>query len=164
MAFWGTGVLVFVLDRFGKQWALRTLEPGERTALLGDLLGLVHVRVSGAAFGLMEDWDSTTQIGALGLLSLACLVVVAGFYRGLGQSEVGSAAALGALLAGVLGNFVDRLQYGAGIDFLHLGPTSALRLPDFDIADLAIILGVVTLIVELLASEMAARAQERGQR
>jgi signal peptidase II len=164
LAFWSVGLFVFALDRFGKQWALQTLEPGERTALLGNLLGLAHVRVSGAAFGWMDDWASTTQLGALGLISLACLIVVVGFYRGLGHEEVGSGAALGALLAGVLGNFVDRLQYGAGIDFLHFGPVTALRLPDFDVADLGIMLGAVTLIVELLATEMAARAQERPPR
>lgn len=164
LAFWGVGLLVFALDRLGKRWALQTLKPGERMALLGDLLGLAHVRVSGSASGWMDDWERTSQLGVLGLISLACLAVVAGFYRGLGHGEIGSGAALGALLAGVLGNFVDRLQYGVGIDFLHLGPTTALRLPDFDVADLGIVLGAVTLIVELLAAEMAARARERPSR
>ena len=164
LAFWVAGLLVFALDRLGKQWALRTLEPGERMALLGDVLGLAHVRVSGAAFGWMDDWESTTRLGALGLLSLACLIVVVGFYRGLGHGEVGSGAALGALLAGVFGNFVDRVQYGVGIDFLHFGSTTTLRVTDFDVADLGIMLGAVTLIVELLASEMAARARERPPR
>jgi len=163
-AFWGVGLFVFALDRVGKRWMLQGLEPGERTALLGDLLGLAHVRVSGAAFGWRDDWERTSQLGALGLISIVCVIVVVGFYRGLGPAEVGSGAALGALLAGVLGNFVDRLQYGVGIDFLHLGPVTALRLPDFDIADLGIMLGAVTLIVELLASEMTARAQERPPR
>ena len=164
VGFWVAGLLVFALDRLGKRWALQTLEPGERSALLGDLLGLAHVRVSGAAFGWLDDWESASQLGALGLISIACLAVVVVFYRGLGHGEVGSGAALGALLAGVLANFVDRLQYGAGIDFLHLGPITAPRLPDFDIADLGIMLGAVTLIVELLASEMTARAQERPPR
>ena len=38
------------------------------------------------------------------------------------------------------------------------------RVPDFSVADVAIVLGVATLIVELLASEMAARATERAPR
>lgn len=160
LALLGAGGLVLALDRAGKHFVVASLEPGERAAFVGNLLSLVHGRVSGAAFGLMDDWGSATQIGALGLLSLACAVLVLGFYRGLASGEVGSAAALGAVLAGVIGNLLDRLQYGAGIDFLHLGPTTAGQLIDFDVADLAIVVGLVTLLFELLAVEMAARVEE----
>jgi signal peptidase II len=164
LAFFGVGLLVFGMDRFGKLHAMRTLEPGEHAELLGNLLGLTHVRVSSTAFGLLQDWGESVQLGVLALLSVACASVVIGFYRGLAPGEHGSAAALGAVLAGVAGNLFDRLRYGAGIDFLHVGPATAERLPDFNVSDLAIVLGVVTLIVELLASEMAARAQERPRR
>jgi signal peptidase II len=164
LAFYGVGLLVVALDRAGKVHALRTLEPGEHAAFLGNFLSLAHVRVSGTAFGLLQDWGPSAQLAFLGLLSFACAAVAVGFYRGLAPGEHGSAAALGAVLAGVIGNLFDRVRYGAGIDFLHVGPASADRLPDFNVSDLAIVLGVVTLIVELLASELAARAQERPRR
>ncbi|HKK50919.1 MAG TPA: signal peptidase II [Myxococcota bacterium] len=157
-------VVVFVLDRAGKQYVLGALEPGERAALLGHLLSLVHTRVSSAAFGLMRGWEGSTQILVLGLLTLGCALVVGSFYRGLARGEIGSAGALGAVLAGVFGNFLDRLRHGVGIDFLHLGPVTAESMPDFDLSDLAIALGVLTLIAELLASEMAARVEERPRR
>jgi lipoprotein signal peptidase len=156
--------LVLAADRTGKLYAMQAIDSGERVPFVGELLSLANLRVSGGAFGLLRDWAPTTQLAALGFLSLVCAVVVVGFYRGLAPGEHGSAAALGAVLAGVIGNFVDRLQYGSSIDFLHLGPPTASQLPDFNLSDVAIVLGVVTLIVELLAAEMAARAQERPRR
>jgi lipoprotein signal peptidase len=61
-------------------------------------------------------------------------------------------------------NSVDRYRVGASLEFLHVGPTASSLLPDFNLADLAILLGVGALIVELLATEMAARAAERPRR
>ena len=163
-AFFGVALVVFAADRAGKLYAMQAIGAGERVSFVGDLLSLAHVPVAGGAFGLLRDWAPAAQLVALGLLSLVCAAVVVGFYRGLAPGEHGSAAALGAVFAGVIGNFVDRVLHGAGIDFLHLGPPTADQLPDFNLSDVAIVLGVVTLIVELLASEMAARAQERPRR
>ncbi|MBW2424411.1 MAG: signal peptidase II [Deltaproteobacteria bacterium] len=164
LAFFGVAIVVFGLDRATKHHALSTLEPGERVAYLGEILSLAHVRVPGAAFGLLQSWSEETQRVALGVLSLACVGLIVAFYRGLAPGEHSSAAALGAVLGGVVGNLLDRLLYGVGIESLHLGAPSVEWLPDFSLSDLAIVLGVVTLIVELLASEMAARAQERPRR
>jgi signal peptidase II len=164
LAFFGVAIAVFGLDRATKHHALSTLEPGERVAYLGEILSLAHVRVPGAAFGLLEGWSGEARLVALALLSLACVGLIVAFYRGLAPGEHGSAAALGAVLGGVLGNLLDRLRYGVGVESLHLGAPSVEWLPDFSLSDLAIVLGVVTLIVEMLASEMAARAQERPRR
>jgi lipoprotein signal peptidase len=137
------------------------LAEGERLPLLGDFLSLAHVESSGAALGLFRNWSPESQSMVFGFLSLVCATMVFSFYRGLARGEHGSAAALGAILAGVFSNAVDRFRFGAGIDFLHLGPADVNWMPDFSLADIAIVSGVVTLIVELLATEMATRAQER---
>ena len=71
---------------------------------------------------------------------------------------------LGAMLGGIASHTVDRLRYGSGVDFLHFGPPTSNVLPDFSLADVAIVLGVATLIIELLAAEFTARAAERPRR
>lgn len=163
-ALWVSLVFVFCLDRTGKYAAMSSLENGERAPLLGDLLSLTHVESLGAALGLFADWSVSSQTIVFAILSLTCAGLVVSFHRGLNAAETGSAAALGAILAGVLSNAFDRFRFGAGIEFLHLGPPDATHLPDFNFADVAIFLGVLTLIVELLATEMATRAQERPRR
>jgi signal peptidase II len=113
---------------------------------------------------LFRDWSATAELAGYGVLSGVAAVFVFVFLRSLAPRDFGTAAALGAVLAGVLSNSLDRYRHGASIKFLHIGPSATSLLPDFNLADLAILLGVGTLIVELLATEMAVRAAERPRR
>lgn len=157
-------LLALLIDQLGKYHTTTTLEVGARRALVGDLLSLTHVPSMGGAFGFFTDWLPTAQLIGFATLALSATGIIVAFYYGLAAREQGSAAALGAMLGGIASQSVDRLRYGTGLDFLHAGPITSNAIPDFNIADVAIILGVVTLIVELLASEMAARASERPGR
>lgn len=160
-AFLPTALIALCLDQLGKMHTTNTLEVGARSSLLGDLLALTHVPAMGGAFGFFRDWLPGAQLIGFSALAICATLVIAFFYRGLGPGEQGTAAALGAILGGIGSHTLDRLRYGSGLDFLHVGPVTSNALPDFSVADLAIVLGVATLIVELLATEMAARASER---
>ena len=153
--------LVLGLDQLGKHHAMAHLGLGERVAILGDGLAMTHVPSVGGAFGVFRDWLPAAQLIGFAALSIMAALVVLVFYRGLARGERGTAAALGAILGAIASNGLDRLRFGAGIDFLHLGPTAADGFPDFNLADVALVLGVATLIIELLAHEMASRAAER---
>jgi signal peptidase II len=161
LAFLPLAFAVVLLDQLGKFQVARTLEVGARVPLIGDLLALTHIPVAGGAFGFFRDWAPAAQLIGFALLSIVATLVIVAFYRGLARGEHGSAAALGAILGGIVSNTIDRVRYGSGVDFLHLGSVEAEALPDFNLADIAIVLGVVTLILELLATEMAARVSER---
>lgn len=161
MAFLPLTFAVVLLDQLGKLHAANTLEIGARIPLIGDLLALTHLPAAGGAFGFFRDWMPAAQLVGFALLSITATLVIVAFYRGLARGEHGSAAALGAILGGIASNTIDRVRYGSGVDFLHLGSVNADALPDFNLADVAIVLGVVTLIIELLATEMAARVSER---
>ena len=159
-------LMLFVLaaDQLGKFQAMSALAVGARQPLLGDLLALTHVPAMGGAFGLFRDWLPGAQLIGFALLSLCATVIIVSFYRGLARGELGCAAGLGLVLGGIVSQTLDLLRFGSGLDFLHLGSVASNAIPDFNLADLAIALGVVTLIVELLATEMAARALERPGR
>ena len=161
MVFLPLALTIVLLDQLGKLHVARTLEVGARVPLIGDLVALTHLPVAGGAFGFFRDWMPAAQLIGFASLSIVATFVIVVFYRGLARGEHGSAAALGAILGGIASNTVDRVRYGSGIDFLHLGSVEAEALPDFNLADVAIVLGVATLIVELLATEMAARVSER---
>jgi len=172
VAFLGTKRAVFLpmalvalaLDQLGKFHTSTTVDPGARERLFGDWVAWTNVPAMGGAFGIFRDWLPGAQLIGFSALALAATLVLVLFYRALAPVEQGTAAALGALLGGIASHVVDRLRYGSGVDFLHLGSPTSNAVPDFSLADVAIMLGAATLIVELFATEFATRVAERPRR
>ncbi|WP_115727109.1 signal peptidase II [Actinomyces culturomici] len=105
-------------DQATKLWALASLEEGRPITLIGSLLTLQLTRNSGAAFSLGA---SSTWI-----FTVLAVVIVAALVYGLWRiSSAGTAAAMGLLIGGALGNLIDRLvqppAFGHGhvVDFLN---------------------------------------------
>jgi signal peptidase II len=163
-AFLPLAVFVVALDQLGKLHTSSTIALGSRESLFGDVLSLAHLPVESGAFGFLAGWAPGAQLIGFALLSIMATTVAISFYRGLAPGEFGSAVGLGAILGGIASQTIDRLRVGASVDFIEFGSLRAELLPAFNLADVAITLGVVTLIVELLATEMAARASERPHR
>lgn len=111
---------VLVVDQLTKAWALRTFTEGERTPLLGDLLGLTLLHNPGAALSI-----ATGMTWVLTLAAAVVSVVIIRVSHRLGSR--GWAIALGLLLGGALGNLVDRMvrppAVGRGhvVDFIAYG-------------------------------------------
>ncbi len=160
-AFLPVAIVALGLDQLVKRHVTQTLDVGDRAPLLGDALALTHVPAVGGAFGVFRDWLPGAQLIGFSALALCATVAIVGYYRALAPREQGNAAGLGAMLGGIASHALDRLRYGSGLDSLHVGPLDSNAVPDFSLADVAIVLGVATLVVELLATEMAGRAAER---
>jgi signal peptidase II len=75
------------------------------------------------------------------------LVVVLFFSR---KASVVVKVSLGLVLGGALGNLIDRLRFGAVIDFIDVGVSDTARWPCFNVADMAITVGVILLIFNAL--------------
>jgi signal peptidase II len=137
--------VVLTIDQLSK-WAVRSrMEIGEVVEihpLLQDVFDLAHVTNSGSAFGMFKS-------GGAMLTVLAILVSGAIVYynRTLAAEQVWLRTALGLQVGGAIGNMIDRLHQGYVTDFFHLH-----YWPVFNVADAAISIGVVILVV-LLRSE-----------
>lgn len=130
---------VLTLDQLSKLAVTRAIAPGERVALLPGL-HLVRTRNHGVAFGLAAGSQAlvTLLVGlALGGL-LAYFVTHARSRRLLWLPT-------GLILGGALGNLLDRLRAGSVTDFVQL----PLGWPPFNLADLAIVLGVALFVLIL---------------
>lgn len=101
-------IAVVAADQATKVWALSALTEGERTPILGDLLGLTLVFNSGAALSI-----ATGQTWILTLAALAVTIVVLRVAGRLGSRTW--AVALGLLLGGAVGNLIDRLIREPGV-------------------------------------------------
>ncbi|HET9120387.1 MAG TPA: signal peptidase II [Solirubrobacterales bacterium] len=134
--------LVVALDQGTKALATSLVNPGERVEVL-PFLHIENVRNEGVAFGLGGD-ISAALIGVTLVLLVGLLVFLA--LRGGGGWGVWLPAAL--LLGGALGNLADRVRDGAVIDFIDLP-----LWPTFNLADVAITVGVLLLLLDVGRSE-----------
>jgi signal peptidase II len=117
-------------------------------------VGLVDLRLgfnSGAAFGLGAALPSWAVIAVTGLITAG----VAGFaWRAAATAPWPLLAGLSAVLAGATANLVDRVSDGLVTDYLHTG-----WWPTFNLADVFITLGAVTVAIATLRSEPTRHAE-----
>lgn len=141
--------LVVLLDQLTKRWAEATL-PGAPVSLVDGFLVLEYAENPGSAFGLFRDAGEVIGVLAIGI-SAFVLWMMAHSER---RPDV---IALGFVLGGALGNLVDRFLRGDGlldgrvVDFIRLW-----GIPNFNVADAAINVGVGLLVVLALVMERRA--------
>jgi len=154
--FWLSGV-VLILDQGSKWFADSLLGPHDAVPLL-PFLDLRKAYNPGAAFSFLSDASGWQRwfFSGLAVLIIGVLVV---WLRQLPRGQGRVALALALILGGAAGNLVDRVLYGHVIDFIDLY-YGAWHWPTFNIADSAITLGAVLLILDALLGRRAA-APER---
>lgn len=145
---WITASLVVALDRATKLLVLDRLPAGSWHPVFPGL-ALTHVHNTGIAFSLFSSGSWLSRV-LLHAVILTAVVLIAWMARRHGHHRVLAGFAFGAILGGAVGNLVDRVLYGWVIDFVHLWVTIAGRTwswPDFNVADAAITVGAILLIV-----------------
>lgn len=144
---------VLLVDQVTKQLALIWLAPYERLPVT-PFFNLTLVFNPGAAFSFLGDatgwqrWFFTLFAGAVTAILLVWL------YR-LPRDQPLTAAALGLVIGGAIGNALDRLFYGHVIDFIDFY-VGDWHWPAFNVADSAITVGVILLLADAWRSRHAA--------
>ena len=107
-------------------------------------LDLTMVWNYGVTFGLLRGENLATQL----VLALAAAAIALFLLRWMARAETRwVAGALGAVIGGAVGNVIDRLRFGAVVDFLDFH-WSVYHWPAFNVADSAITIGVLFLITD----------------
>ncbi len=105
-----------------------------------------YVENPGAAWGLFQGMSGGLRNGFFILVSLAAVAFIVGYYRRLREEQRYAQVALGLLLSGAVGNFLDRLARQYVIDFIDWYAGS-WHWPTFNLADSMIVVGVLMLVV-----------------
>lgn len=145
---------VVVLDQITKWIVLERLVPGERLAVT-DFFNLVLVFNRGAAFSFLAQADGWQTPLFVTFALVAAVVVSVLLVRSPGRRML--CAGLGLILGGALGNVIDRVRFGHVVDFLDFH-AAGWHWPAFNVADSAITLGAVLLILEGFLHERRAGA------
>ncbi|MBF0410096.1 MAG: signal peptidase II [Candidatus Riflebacteria bacterium] len=134
--------IFFVLDRATK-WAAQLYLIERPIVVIKDFFTLTFVKNPGVAFGLFPEWKLPPIIMAVAMIGIICY-----YSFQLPSSEKLTRWALALLVGGALGNLYDRLVYSYVVDFFlfHIGKYD---FPVFNVADVAIDLGVFLLFIDI---------------
>ncbi len=139
---------IVVVDRATKAWFETQTDLSWRHEVVHNFIYLVHSRNPGIAFSIFADSHSPwlrillTGGSLVVICALAWLLVA-------GQSGAVASAGLALLLGGATGNVTDRILHGAVTDFFEVW-LGSYRWPAFNVADSAITIGAIFLILDLI--------------
>jgi len=134
---------IVVVDQVTKAAIQSTLEPGEAIAVL-PILSIVLVFNTGAAFSFLAGGDGWQRWLFSGIAIAAAVFILWLIRQGGGRVYL---AGLALILGGAIGNLVDRLLLGHVVDFI-LVHWRDWSYPAFNVADSAITIGAILLVVD----------------
>ena len=142
-------LIIVVLDQITKLAVANRLQVFESVPVVTGFFNLVHVRNRGMAFGLMNRPDIGIASYFLLTASLIAVVLILVWFFKLKEEDNQLTLGLSLILAGAVGNLIDRVRLGEVIDFLdfHLG---TYHWPAFNLADAAITVGTVSIALNLI--------------
>lgn len=142
---------VFLTDQFLKRLVEGSMRTGQSIPLVQDVLYLTYVKNSGGAFGILGGQIAVLLAGSAVAIVFVLWVLLAGLPTLL------TVVGCGLVLGGAAGNLLDRIAEGWVTDFLDLQFWPLQRWPVFNVADVAIVLGVAALLLAALRPEKAGR-------
>lgn len=140
------GLLVSV-DQLVKLYIHTQFHLGESMTIIPGVFNITYVRNFGAAFGFLADsHPSFREMFFLAMPPIA-LVIILLILRGVKETDIRQVIALSSIFGGAIGNYIDRLRFRYVIDFLDFHVGNRWSWPAFNIADSAIVGGVILLLL-----------------
>ena len=142
---WST--FAVALDQLTKIYVHTHFQLGESLSVIQNYFNITYVRNPGAAFGFLAE--SHPQFREIFFLSIPPVVMVIIYFilRSVPDKDRWQIFALSSIFGGAIGNYIDRIRFRYVIDFLDFHYHEKYSWPAFNIADSAIVLGVIILTI-----------------
>ena len=142
-------VIVVLLDQIVKAMVRSSLALHESITVIPGFFDLTRVHNTGAAYGFLNGVDFPFKTALLACVATAALIGLAVYSATLERGQVLTRAGLTLVIGGAAGNLIDRMTAGYVLDFVDLY-SRGWHFWAFNVADAAISIGVVLMILELL--------------
>jgi signal peptidase II len=141
--------LVILLDQLTKAWIVATMRFHEIYPVVDGFFNIVHARNPGAAFGFLAGAPPVFRSIFFIAVTAAAILLILHYLRKARVEELSLVLSLALIIAGAVGNLIDRIRFGEVVDFLdvYVGNT---HWPAFNVADSAITTGAILLAMILL--------------
>lgn len=146
------GLIIFLgllVDRITKLWALNSLKDSSSVVIIKDIFAFEYLENRGAAFGMLQN--------RVWLLVLVTFLIVGGMLYYLMKHKPKSKLvriAMAIIIAGALGNFIDRVYHRYVIDFILWHYKDVYYFPTFNVADILVNIGTALLVICILKDEV----------
>ena len=164
-----SAALLIMVDQLTKLWAASTFPLGAVGRYIGLGFYFTYVQNTGAAFGIFQGVNiplgpfNINGTRLLGLLSATVsLFIFIYLWRHRKTLPLLQQTALTLILAGALGNMIDRFRLSYVIDFSHFN-TSFLNFPVFNVADSCVVIGAGLLIISSLFAQNKPQTEPETQ-
>ena len=146
--------LLVGLDQWSKYLTVQNISLGETKEFIPGFLSLTHLRKTGAAWSLLEGKMIFFYVITV-IVSVVIIYLLIKNYK----KSIWYSVGLSFVLAGAIGNFIDRVRLGYVVDMLQ---TDFMNFPIFNVADSTLVGGVICIFIYLILDEKAAKEGKNG--
>jgi signal peptidase II len=144
---------IIVLDQLTKYMVVDRFRYGESVPMIPGFFSLTYIRNTGAAFGLLAHSNPAFRIPFFVVVPLVALIAIAFIFRKIPDRDLKLSSALSLVIGGAIGNLIDRVMLSYVVDFLDFHWRYEYHFPAFNVADMAICVGVGILMLDLLTQQ-----------
>ena len=142
--------VIIGLDQLTKTYVHTQLQLHESKVIIENFFNFTYVRNFGAAFGfLAQTPELFRETFFLSMPPMACGLILY-ILSTLKEHQTTQMIALSLVFGGALGNYIDRLHYRYVVDFIDIHFNNKYSWPAFNVADMAIVSGVLLLVFLIL--------------
>lgn len=138
-------VALIALDQWVKAWTVARLALNEQRTFIPKLLNLYYLRNYGAAYSILQNQQWFFTVVTLVVMSVAIWYFIKHI-----KGSLWLLSSLSLVIAGGIGNFIDRLRLGYVVDMFHL---DFIDFPVFNVADMCLTVGVAILFIYMMKEE-----------
>lgn len=139
-------LLLIAIDQLVKSYIVQQIPLGEVRTWIPNFVSLTYLQNRGAAFSMLQD-----QQWFFAIITLAVMVGAIWYLHKHMEDSIWMVIGLTLIIAGGLGNFIDRISQGFVVDMFHL---DFINFAIFNVADSYLTVGVIILLIAMLKEEM----------
>ncbi|HJV17278.1 MAG TPA: signal peptidase II [Bacillales bacterium] len=157
MFYYLIALFVILLDQITKWLIVSRMELGESIQIIDKILYITSHRNRGAAWGILQG-----QMWFFYVITLIVIVGIIIYIQRAAKDKWLMGLSLGLMLGGAIGNFIDRVIRKEVVDFIHTF-IFGYNFPVFNIADSALVIGVILLMIQMFRDERETKEKTYGE-
>ena len=157
MFYYLIAIFVILLDQFTKWLIVNNMFLGESITIINNVLYITSHRNRGAAWGILQG-----QMWLFYVITIVVIVAIMFYLHKAARGKMLLGVSLALMLGGAIGNFIDRVLRKEVVDFIHAYIFN-YNFPVFNIADSALVIGVILLMIQMLLEERRSKEKLYGE-